>query len=253
MTDQKCPRCTAIIPKGEFICPECGIDIRDWNPDKLRCPVCRALYPQGTKFCLKDGSPLEPAVVNFDTEATMFLAGSFPSSSKEKEKKEDLIPRMKFADDNDRVIPKLERDGSGHIAPPPPPPPKPDVILPDKWDPSSTKKEEKKPTPSSGVSPLDSFELEQESPLSPSPPSALDKPAIKSPGKAPVIPPQPKPAHRIKTLEEYERLIKEEEEREARQMKEKSLEEALRTQIREKKHRGFFHRLVAALKVLIGK
>ena len=110
-----CPHCQAEMKKGEYLCPMCGIDIREWNPDKMKCPVCRSMYPQGTKFCLNDGSKLEPAVVDFDTEATMFLSGSAASGPQQKD---DIIPSLKFAEEPERVIPKRDRDESGKLKPP---------------------------------------------------------------------------------------------------------------------------------------
>jgi len=70
----KCPRCQHPVPSGEKRCPSCGVDIYEYAPEKMRCPICKELYPKGAKFCLKDGSPLESAEIDFSREATIFLS-----------------------------------------------------------------------------------------------------------------------------------------------------------------------------------
>ena len=251
-----CPHCQLQIPKGKFICPICGIDIRDWNPDKLRCPICRSLYPPGTKFCLKDGSPLEKAIVDFDTEATIFLPGGIKS---QKPKKDDIIPKLKFSDDHNRAFPKLDRDKKGHLkAPPPPPKPK----QPTKQPP---------PPPSLSFNHPPGPELEMpEIMIDPSTlPQAPDpkKPA-KQPPQEPSKPPEADPfldarakreSHvkgpylKVKPLEEYERLLEEEEERMAEQRAVQSSFQKLRMNMAQQKRPGFFKRFFKAVKVLFGK
>jgi len=249
MGETKCPHCDLPIPAGKFICPNCGIDIRDWNPDKLRCPLCRTLYPPGTKFCLKDGSPLEPAVVDFDTEATIFLSGGLTPSSG---KKDDLIPKLKFFKDDDRKIPRLNRDTSGKIAPPPPlkpiqdsPPPLPNSPPPKKKESGIT--HPKPPPLSLDISTPDSGEQKQtttEPPPKPTqvpeelPPKFIDM--TRSVGTA------RKGAYKIKPLEEYEKLLREEKKSRVKSKK-------IRKKPRKTPRPGFFKRVVTALKILIGK
>lgn len=249
-----CPHCQLEIPKGKFSCPICGIDIRDWNPDKLRCPICRSLYPQGTKFCLKDGSPLEQAIVNFDTEATIFLPGGMKT---QKPQKDDIIPKLRFSEDQNRAFPKLERDKKGRLTPPPPPP-KPRQPL-----------KKTPPPPTFSYNPPAEPKLEMpEITIDPSPqPQAPKEPAQKpvlKPPKSP--PPDPFPDARpefnttakgpylkVKPLEEYEKLLKEEEERKAAQRTSQSEDQKLRMNMVIQKRPGFFKRVIIALRVLFGK
>ena len=272
MSGSLCPHCNLEVPKGQFICPTCGIDIRDWNPDKLRCPICRSLYPQGTKFCLKDGSPLEPAVVDFDTEATMFLSGGKKTPLKDKE---DLIPKMKFAEEPERKVPKLQRDRTGHIAPPPPPKKPPVIPIP---------KKSKQTEPVIGK-----IEIVSDTPEPPKihtkiqalakPPEPGEKIAPPSP---PRIPPKSQPpsevmwsspaektsapsfidmtasqrqAHKgpyakIKPLSEYEKLLREEEERETREKEEILDVVKQHKKIKKAAKPSFFKKLREALKVI---
>jgi double zinc ribbon protein len=267
MSENRCPHCEAVIPKGKFNCPACGIDVREWNPEKMRCPVCRAMYPHGTKFCLNDGSRLETAVVNFDTEATMFLGGASAG------KKEDLIPTMKFADDPDRIIPKMDRDGSGHIAPPHPgkeTDSNAEIIMPDISKGFDSPVIEQY----SSVENKDSFEMTplgiENPPVSPPHPKPTDsvkqspEPAAASstPYIAPSFqdafpapaPPKPKSAHKITPLEEYDKLIKDEKARESKGFSANKVQEELQKRVsRKKQKRGFFGRIMSALKILIGK
>ncbi len=252
MSENKCPRCNEVVPKGVFICPGCAIDIREWNPDKLRCPVCRGLYPKGTKFCLKDGSPLEEAVLNFDTEATMFLS----SSPQLAEKKDDLIPGLRFAEDRERIIPKLERDEKGHLAPPlKSAEGESDVVMPDISFEFHAPTEEAPPQPPAQPAPkkiYSAYDPERQRDAAPPAPEPAEEQEILSP------PPKPKPSYKIKPLEEYEQLLKEEEEREA---KAKPARPAPMPKPAAAKpeprvappRRGFFQRLMDALKILLNK
>ncbi|OQB22999.1 MAG: hypothetical protein BWY12_00175 [candidate division BRC1 bacterium ADurb.Bin183] len=252
MSENKCPRCNEVVPKGVFICPGCAIDIREWNPDKLRCPVCRGLYPKGTKFCLKDGSPLEEAVLNFDTEATMFLS----SSPQLAEKKDDLIPGLRFAEDRERIIPKLERDEKGHLAPPlKPAEGESEVVMPDISFEFHAPKEEAPPPPSAQSPPKKIFwayDPERQQETAPPAPEPAEEKEILSP------PPKIKQPYKIKPLEEYEQLLKEEEEREAMVKPARPAPipkpAAAKPEPREARtRRGFFQRLMDALKILLNK
>jgi len=259
------------VPKGQFICPGCGIDIRDWNPDKLRCPICRSLYPQGTRFCLKDRSPLEPAVVDFDTEATMFLSGSKSVPSKPKE---DLIPKLKFAEDPERKIPRLQRDKTGHIAPPPPPP-KPPVIPKPKSPrppepviekieivrdaPEQPKPQLPKAPPSARPSePLEKKLSPPQPPQKPAPPPEVmwSAPTEKAPDSSFIDmsasqgEPRTGPYSRIKPLAEYEKLLREEEEKEARERAEQLDTIKQQKKIRKGGKPSFFKKLREALKII---
>jgi hypothetical protein len=239
------------VPKGQFICPICGIDLRDWNPDKLRCPICRSLYPQGTKFCLKDGSPLEQAIVDFDTEATIFLSGSMKT---QKPKPDDIIPTLKFSDDQNRAYPKLERDQKGHLAPPPPP--------------EKPEKEAPQPPTLSQTPPLELKPEKQEIVIDTSPQPQSSRKAPIQPPDQPEQPPLPQEpfldsrwdtrsrvriSHKVKPLEEYERLLKEEKERIAIQRADHSSAYNLQLQSGKYERPGFFKRVMIAIKVLFGK
>jgi hypothetical protein len=243
------------VPKGQFVCPICGIDLRDWNPDKLRCPICRSLYPQGTKFCLKDGSPLEQAIVDFDSEATIFLSGSIKA---QKPTKDDIIPKLKFSDDRDRAFPKLDRDQKGHLAPPPPPP-KP--VQPVKKAP---------PPETFSYTPTAEPELEMpEITIDPTPhvetPIKTSPQPVVEPQKSPLpIDPFPDtrfdhksstrgPYLRVKPLEEYERLLREENEKRLTLKTPQLDTQKLRLQLAKQQRPGFFKRLISAIKVLLGK
>jgi len=247
MSGSLCPHCNLEVPKGQFICPTCGIDIRDWNPDKLRCPICRSLYPQGTKFCLKDGSPLEPAVVDFDTEATMFLSGGTPSPST---KKEDLIPKLKFAEDPERKIPRLQRDRTGHIAPAPPPPKPPVIPIP---------KQPKQTEPVIGKIKIvtDTPEPPKIPPKSQHPSEAMwSSPTEKAsaPSFIDMTSSQRQshkgPYAKIKPLSEYENLLREEEEKETRGKAEIMDVVKQHKKIQKSAKRSFFKKLREALKVI---
>jgi len=272
MSGSLCPHCNLEVPKGQFICPTCGIDIRDWNPDKLRCPICRSLYPQGTKFCLKDGSPLEPAVVDFDTEATMFLSGGKTTPLKQKE---DLIPKIKFAEEPERKIPRLQRDKTGHIASPPPQQ-KPPVIHQSKYPKPSEPK----------IGKIEIGRDTHEPPKIPSKTPTLAKPSEPEENLATPILPQipPKSQHpseamwrsptektsapsfidmtssqrqshkgpyaKIKPLSEYENLLREEEEKETRGKAEIMDVVKQHKKIQKSAKRSFFKKLREALKVI---
>lgn len=248
--ENMCPHCQMEVPKGKFVCPICGIDLRNWNPDKLRCPICRSLYPQGTKFCLKDGSPLEKAIVNFDTEATIFLSGSLKT---QKPKSDDIIPQLKFFDDQNRAFPKLERDQKGHLVPPTPP----------------KQVKETQPQTFSNTTPA---EPERELPKITTVPSPQPHPTGKHSAQPPPQieqPPQPqepsldvgwdmktraRSSHpKVKPLEEYERLLKEEKQRTTFQRATHSDAKESRFQMGKYEHPGFFKRVIIAIKVLFGK
>ncbi len=250
MATNICPRCGAEIPKGEFRCPSCAIDIREWNPDKLRCPVCRELYPKGTKFCLKDGSPLEQAIVNFDSEATMFLSGSASPPPP----KEDLIPRMRFAPEPERHVSRPEHlpekieSTPAHL----PKKPAPEVVMPDIRFDIATPEDIPVPEPEPDVS-------AKSRPDVPLPPREIRIPA---PAQAPEVSPASKATYRIKPLEEYEKLIAEEEKRQVQIQAEAAPSEEevekqefhpTQEQLAALKKKGFFHRLKDALRLLFGR
>ncbi|MBN1901915.1 zinc ribbon domain-containing protein [Candidatus Sumerlaeota bacterium] len=251
-----CPHCQMEIPKGKFICPICGIDIRDWAPDKLRCPICRSLYPSGTKFCLKDGSPLEQAIVNFDTEATIFLSGSVKTKAP---REDDIIPKLKFQEEDKRAFPKLERDEKGHIAPPPPPPKprqvekKEPLLQTFTYDPPGEPEME---MPEITIDPVPHARRQM---------NDSDRPVSEPPkDKTPVMDPFPtlrsdvktpsKGSHlRVKPLEEYERLLREEKEKIAAQIAIQMDHQRHYMQGITDQRPGFFKRLITAIRVLMGK
>lgn len=263
MSEQYCPHCQAEIPRGTFRCPECGIDIREWDPDKMRCPVCRAMYPRGTKFCLNDGSNLEPAVVDFDSEATMFLPGSGP------QKKDDLIPHMKFAEDPERIIPKMERDDSGKIMSPQldsSAAPDSDIIMPDinhgfddHHGAGTVKETIEKPATDATPEPA----VEEEKIASPpedekTPPASAHEPEkgffSTSAGAPTRMSPKDKKTSSVRPLSEYERLIKEAEEEEKKRKQEAFSDFKPTTEQKKAlRKRGFIRRMKDAIRLIFGK